>query len=69
MKIGVTTFGSGGILGMAEEAKEAEEAGFDLFVVPSIYGHDPVSVATVAEGEAPTQPCWSAKSKVCPPSI
>lgn len=48
MKIGVTTFGSGGILGMAREAHEAEAAGFDLFVIPSIYGHDPISVATVA---------------------
>lgn len=48
MKIGVTTLGSGGILGMAQEAQEAEAAGFDLFVVPSIYGHDPISVATVA---------------------
>lgn len=48
MKIGVTTLGSGGLLGMAEEAREAEAAGFDLFVVPSIYGHDPISVVTVA---------------------
>lgn len=66
MKIGVVTFGSGGILGMAQEAKEAEDAGFDLFVVPSIYGHDPLSVMAVAgtqtstirlmTGVAPTYP-------------
>ncbi len=66
MKIGVVTNGSGGILGMAEEAREAEEAGFDCFVVPSIYGHDPLSILTVAglrtsrirlmTGVAPTYP-------------
>lgn len=66
MKIGVVTLGSGGILGMAREAKEAEDAGFDLFVVPSIYGHDPLSVMAVAgtmtsrirlmTGVAPTYP-------------
>ena len=66
MKIGVVTLGSGGILGMTREAKEAEDAGFDLFVVPSIYGHDPLSVMAVAgtmtsrirlmTGVAPTYP-------------
>jgi len=66
MKIGVVTLGSGGILGMAQEAKDAEDAGFDLFVVPSIYGHDPLSVMAVAgtmtsrirlmTGVAPTYP-------------
>lgn len=66
MKIGVVTLGSGGILGMAREAKEAEDAGFDLFVAPSIYGHDPLSVMAVAgamtsrirvmTGVAPTYP-------------
>ncbi len=66
MKIGVVTLGSGGILGMAQEAKDAEDAGFDLFVVPSIYGHDPLTVMAVAgtmtssirlmTGVAPTYP-------------
>lgn len=48
MKLGLATIGSGGIMGMAAEAMAADEAGFDLFVVPSIYGHDPISVMTVA---------------------
>lgn len=48
MKLGLATIGSGGLIGIAAEAKAAEEAGFDLFVVPSIYGHDPISVMTVA---------------------
>jgi len=48
MKIGIVTSGSGGILGMAEEAKAAEDAGFDHYVVPSIYSHDPLSILTVA---------------------
>ncbi|MEX2373628.1 MAG: LLM class flavin-dependent oxidoreductase, partial [Dehalococcoidia bacterium] len=48
MKIGVVTQGSGGLHGIAEEAKRAEDAGFDLFVTPSIYSHDPVSLMTVA---------------------
>lgn len=48
MKLGLATIGSGGLMGMAAEAKAADEAGFDLFVVPSIYGHDPISVLTVA---------------------
>lgn len=48
MKIGVVTAGSGGILGMAHEARAVEEAGFDHFVVSSVYGHDPLSVLTVA---------------------
>lgn len=48
MKIGIVTAGSGGILGMAREAADAEAAGFDHFVVPSIYGHDPLSILAVA---------------------
>ncbi|MDA1010665.1 MAG: TIGR03564 family F420-dependent LLM class oxidoreductase [Chloroflexi bacterium] len=48
MKIGLLTRGSGGILGIADEAHAAEEAGFEHFIVPSTYGHDPVSVLTVA---------------------
>lgn len=48
MKIGLLTRGSGGILGIAEEARVAEEAGFEHFIVPSTYGHDPVSILTVA---------------------
>lgn len=66
MQIGIVTLGSGGILGMASEARAAEEAGFACFVVPSIYGHDPLSVMAVAgtqtssirlmTGVAPTYP-------------
>ncbi len=48
MKIGLLTTGSGGILGIAEEAHAAEVAGFEHFIVPSTYGHDPVSILTVA---------------------
>lgn len=48
MKIGLVTSGSGGILGMAEEARAAEAAGFDHYAVPSIYSHDPISICTVA---------------------
>ncbi|MCA9847675.1 MAG: TIGR03564 family F420-dependent LLM class oxidoreductase [Dehalococcoidia bacterium] len=48
MKLGLVTSGSGGILGMAEEARAAEADGFDHYAVPSIYSHDPISICTVA---------------------
>jgi F420-dependent oxidoreductase-like protein len=48
VQVGIVTRGSGGIIGMANEAHAAEEDGFALFMAPSIYGHDPVSVLTVA---------------------
>jgi F420-dependent oxidoreductase-like protein len=48
MKLGLATIGSGGLKGIAAEAKAAEDAGFDLFITPSIYGHDPISLMTVA---------------------
>lgn len=48
MKIGLTTRGSGGLKGIAREAKAAEDLGFDLFLAPSIYGHDPVTLMTAA---------------------
>ena len=48
MKLGLATVGSGGLMGIANEAREAEAAGFDFFITPSIYGHDPISLMTVA---------------------